>query len=51
MELAVQKESAVVEEIKAVELMGSRRAQFISDRSYNRFGLQPQGHAPIAVFR
>ena len=36
----------VVEEIKAVELMKSRRAQFIYDRNYNRIGLQPRGHAP-----
>ena len=33
-ELTVHKES-VVEEIKAVELMRSRRAQFIYDRNYN----------------
>ena len=46
MELTVHKEGVVVEEIKAVELMRSRRAQFIFDRNYNRIGLQPRGHAP-----
>ena len=45
MELTVHKESVVVEEIKEVELVRSRRAQFIYDRNYNRIGLQPQGHA------
>ena len=32
MELTVHKESVVVEEIKAVELMRSRRARFIYDK-------------------
>ena len=45
MEFTVHKESAVVEEIKEVELR-SRRAQFIYDRNYNQIGLQPCGHAP-----
>ena len=43
MELTVLKESVDVEEIKAVELMRSRRAQFIYDMNYNRTGLQPRG--------
>ena len=42
-ELTVLKESVDVEEIKAVELMRSRRAQFIYDMNYNRIGLQPRG--------
>ena len=42
-ELTVLKESVDVEEIKAVELMTSRRAQFIYDMNYNRIGLQPRG--------
>ena len=33
-ELAVHKESVVVEEIKEAELMRFRRAQFICDRNY-----------------
>ena len=44
-ELAVHKESVVVEEIKEVELR-SRRTQFIYDRNYNRIGLKPRGHVP-----
>ena len=40
-ELTVHKESVVVEEIKAVELMRSHREQFIYDRNYNWIGLQP----------
>ena len=44
-ELTVHKESVVVEEIKEGELR-FRRAQFIYDRTYNRIGLQPRGHAP-----
>ena len=39
MELTLHKESVVVEELKAVEIMRSRRAQFIYDRNYNRIGL------------
>ena len=39
MELTLPKESVVVEELKAVEIMRSRRAQFIYDRNYNRIGL------------
>ena len=35
MELTLPKESVVVEELKAVEIMRSRRAQFIYDRNYN----------------
>ena len=35
MQFTVHKESVVVEEIKEVQLR-SRRAQFISDRNYNR---------------
>ena len=46
MELTVHKESVVVEEIKVVELMRSRPAQFIYDRNCNRIGLQPRSHAP-----
>ena len=46
MELTVHKESVDVEEIKAVELVRSRRAQFIYDMNYNGIGLQPRGHAP-----
>ena len=42
-ELTVLKESVDVEEIKEVELMTSRRAQFIYDMNYNRIGLQPRG--------
>ena len=45
MELTVRKESVVIEEIKEVEPT-SRRAQFIHDRNYNRFGLQPRVHTP-----
>ena len=39
MELTLHKESVVVEELKAVEIMRSRLAQFIYDRNYNRIGL------------
>ena len=39
MELTLPKESVVVEELKAVEIIRSRRAQFIYDRNYNRIGL------------
>ena len=39
MELTLPKESVVVEELKAVEIMRSRRAHFIYDRNYNRIGL------------
>ena len=46
MELTVHKESVVVEEIKAVEFMRSRSAQFIYDENYNPIGLRPWGHAP-----
>ena len=46
MELTVHKESVFVEEIKAVEFMRSRSAQFIYDENYNPIGLQPQGHSP-----
>ena len=46
MELTVHKESVVVDEIKAVEFMRSRSAQFIYDENYNPIGLQPWGHAP-----
>ena len=46
MELTVHKESVVVEEVKAVELMRSRSAQFIYDENYNPIGLQPRGRAP-----
>ena len=45
-ELTVLKESVDIEEIKAVELMRSRRAQFIYDMNYNRIGLQARGHTP-----
>ena len=45
-ELTVLNESVDVEEIKAVEFMRSRRAQFIYDMNYNRIGLQPRGHTP-----
>ena len=45
-ELTVLKESFDVEEIKAVELVRSRRAQFIYHMNYNRIGLQPRGHTP-----
>ena len=45
MELTLHKESVVVQEMEEVQLR-SRRAQFIYDRSYNRIGLQPRGHAP-----
>ena len=44
-ELAVNKESVVVEEIKEVELR-SRRAQLIYDRNYDRIGLKPRCHVP-----
>ena len=47
MELTLRKESVVVEEIKKVELVRSRRAQFIYDTNYNRIGLR--GHAPIRL--
>ena len=43
------KESVVVEEIKAVELMRSCRAQFIYDRNYSQIGLQPRGRAPSTL--
>ena len=36
MELTLPKESVVVEELKAMEIIRSRRAQFIYDRNYNR---------------
>ena len=36
----------VVEEKKEVELMRSRRAQFIYDINYSRSGLRSRGHAP-----
>ena len=49
MELTVHKESVVVEEIKAVELMRSHRGQFIYDRNYNRIELQPRGNAPSGL--
>ena len=45
MELTLHKESVVVQEMEEVQLR-SHRAQFIYDRSYNRTGLQPRGHAP-----
>ena len=45
MELTLHKESVVVQEMEEVQLR-SRRVQFIYDRSYNRIGLQPRGHAP-----
>ena len=45
-QVTVHKESVVVEEIKEVELTRSRRAQFIYERNYNRFGSQARGHAP-----
>ena len=44
-ELTVHKETAVIEEIKEVELR-SRRAQFIYDRNDHRIQLQRRGHAP-----
>ena len=46
MELTLPKESVVVEELKAVEIMRSRRAQFIYDRNYNRIGLS---HGVISI--
>ena len=48
-ELTVHKKSVDVEEIKAVELMRSRRAQYIYDMNYNGIGLQPRGHAPCRL--
>ena len=42
----VRNEGVVVEEKKEVEVMRSRRAQFLYDRNYNRIGLRPRGHAP-----
>ena len=44
-ELAINKESVVVMEIKGLELR-SRCAQFIYDRNHNRIGLKPRGHVP-----
>ena len=48
MELTVHKESVKLYIRKELR---SRRAQFFYDRNFNRIGLQPQGHAPVADFR
>ena len=41
----VRTEGVVVEEKKEVEVMRSRRAQFLYDRNYNQIGLRPRDHA------
>ena len=41
----------VEEEIKAVELMRSRPAQFIYDRNYDRTGLQPRATSSPGLLR
>ena len=46
MEITVHKESVVVEEIKAVELVRSRSAQSVYDGNYNLIRLQPRDHVP-----